>query len=937
MAVQESGPRFIRDHFVGRVREREEQRDRRERAFLIVAALFIFTNSIAYSLALDDTLRWNHLWVPIVWFGVTLCGHLLISRYKADRDPFLFPVFAFLAGWSLLLQDRLAPNFLSRQVLWFLMGTVAILLVAILPKTLAPLQRYRYLLLFGGLALIGLTLLFGVNPSGSGAALWLPIPIPIWGKVYLQPSELLKILLVIFLASYFTEQEPLYHYRKQQTRRNNQAGMDRLMESIRNQVPFLGPLLLMWGFTIILLVWQQDLGAAALFFLVFIALLYLATGSVAYVVIGIFLLVMAGAGLYFVFDTVVTPRIISWIDPWPHASTFGYQIVQSLMAQAAGGVIGQGIGQGFPDYIPVVHSDFVLAAIAEEWGLIGSLAVIACFALLAQRGLRIALDSTLGSQSNLFHAYLAAGFSVVFTIQAFLIIGGVTKLLPLTGITLPFISYGGSSFLVSSIMIGLLVFLSATNNNRVIPLPTPFHGAIKQEFSQRIVKLGATILISFMALAIGMAYWAVVRSDTLLAREDNPRLIEIEQLVQRGRIVDRNDIVLAETSATSEGLNRNYPVQDSGPAVGYYDIRYGTAGIEQTLDPILRGNGDVDEWQQAWRRLLHIPAYGQDVQLTLDAELQILATELMAQQTGGLVLLELSEFDRANVLAMVSQPKYDPNGLAERFEELSASQPGPLFNRAAQGQYQPGLMLQPLILAAGSDDAWLRLDEPIRELSRPVTIDGHVVRCVTRPANDAGQEFFWADAIDLSCPGPLYELGEQIGTAGLESVLERFGLTDAPDFVLPVAPSPPPIAIVSPGQAAIGQEQLTVTPLQLALAYSALAGDGHIRQPVLVKAIHDGSTGWVNVSSNSEGASTRAISEETAAAVREFLSGDPSTLGATAAVLSGPTGDRDVWFAGMAPATTPRYIVALVLEDGNDPKVAEGIGQSILNATISRP
>ncbi len=192
-----------------------------------------------------------------------------------------------------------------------------------------------------------------------------------------------------------------------------------------------------------------------MFFIVFLALIYLATGDWRYVAGGVALLLLAGALGYLAFD-VVALRIDTWLNPWPEFDSRGFQIVQSLYAVASGGVIGQGVGQGFPTFVPVVHSDFAFAAIAEEWGLVGSLAVVTCFALLAFRGLRIASRAR-----RQFRMYLAAGITVVCCAQAILIMGGVTKLLPLTGVTLAFVSYGGSSLLMSSVMIGLLLNLSA--------------------------------------------------------------------------------------------------------------------------------------------------------------------------------------------------------------------------------------------------------------------------------------------------------------------------------------------------------------------------------------------------------------------------------------------------------------------------------------------
>jgi cell division protein FtsW (lipid II flippase) len=218
---------------------------------------------------------------------------------------------------------------------------------------------------------------------------------------------------------------------------------------------FLAPLLLMWGICIVVLIWQRDLGTATLFFVVFIAMLYVASGQAIYVIEGAVLLILATLLAYFAFS-VVRLRIDVWLNPWPEADDRAFQIVQSLLAFSAGGVFGQGVGQGSPTYIPVVHSDFVFAAVGEEWGLLGTLAVAGCLAMLVLRGFRLAAKT----ERRPFRAFLAAGISLAFATQSLLIMGGVLKLVPLTGVTLPFLSYGGSSLLVCFIMIGLLLVLS---------------------------------------------------------------------------------------------------------------------------------------------------------------------------------------------------------------------------------------------------------------------------------------------------------------------------------------------------------------------------------------------------------------------------------------------------------------------------------------------
>jgi cell division protein FtsW (lipid II flippase) len=412
---------------------------RYELLLIALAIIFVFAGAVSLSLVTEGRLLWRHIYAPTAWLMLLFVAALLLRRMLPVHDPLLLPIFGLLSGWGLVLIDRLASNFLDRQVLWLALAAMAMLTVAILPRNLRILRRYRYTWLFFGVLLLGATLIYGVNPSGQGATLWLQVPF--LGRVFFQPSELLKLLLVVFLASYLDERQHLL-----------QLGGGRGASGV---IAYLAPLAAMWGFCIVVLIWQQDLGAATLFFIVFLALIYLATGDWRYVAGGVALLLLAGVLGYIAFD-VVALRIDTWLNPWPEFDTRGFQIVQSLYAVAAGGVVGQGVGQGFPTFVPVVHSDFAFAAIAEEWGLVGSFTVVTCFALLAYRGLRIA--STARRQ---FRMYLAAGITVVFSAQALLIMGGVSKMLPLTGVTLVFVSYGGSSLLMSSIMIGLLLNLSS--------------------------------------------------------------------------------------------------------------------------------------------------------------------------------------------------------------------------------------------------------------------------------------------------------------------------------------------------------------------------------------------------------------------------------------------------------------------------------------------
>jgi cell division protein FtsW (lipid II flippase) len=416
---------------------------RTERTLLTIAGLFLLMNFFA--LAVLQQSAWQPALHFFVWVGCAGVGTWVLDQYLPNRDALLFPIAMFMSGWGMVLVDRLAPNFADRQTLWLVLSTAVMLLAASLPQLLRWLRVYRYVILVGGIVLLVSTILLGQNPSGLPGApqLWLG-----FGEIFFQPSEALKVILVAFLSSYLAEQ----YLSMRAESRLKQFGTGQAWLSPR----ILGPILTMWGLSVVLVVWQRDLGTAALFFAVFLILLYVASGQTFILMGGGLLLIIAGFVAYQLFS-VVALRVDIWIDPWAEADGRAYQIVQSLMAFGAGGIFGEGIGQGSPTYIPVVHSDFIFSALAEEYGLLGVIILLASVSIYVMRGLRIAVLI----QDRPFYSLLAIGLSMLIGIQSFLIMGGVLKLLPLTGVTLPYMSYGGSSLLMSFIILGLLLRLSS--------------------------------------------------------------------------------------------------------------------------------------------------------------------------------------------------------------------------------------------------------------------------------------------------------------------------------------------------------------------------------------------------------------------------------------------------------------------------------------------
>lgn len=442
---------------------------------------------------------------------------------------------------------------------------------------------------------------------------------------------------------------------------------------------------------------------------------------------------------------------------------------------------------------------------------------------------------------------------------------------------------------------------------------------------ERLQKLAAGLLAAFLAVAVALTYWGVVRGDALAERQDNPRRVEAELRIRRGRILDSEGQVLAETRGPIEAPQRIYPLGNSGPAVGYYSFRFGTAGVEEGYDAVLRGDGD-NVWKTFWRHNLHEAQEGRDIRLTLDGDRQRIAEALLGTQQGAVVLLTVPD---GAISAMASHPGYDANRLDEEFEALVRDPDAPLFNRAAQGQYQPGLALQPFILAGALDAGLIALDDPVREADRPVAVNGQTRTCATEPPDPAR----WRDVLQNICPYPMVELADELARDDVAALLAAFGFTEAPEVPLTVAEPPEP-ALSDLPSALIGQGELTVSPLQLALALAALANEGFVPAPRLVSAVQNEAGEWESVAL--EDNEQRAVSAVAASQVLGALPQHDGTIVEFAArALAGPEGSSNAWYLGLAPAEGPRFAVVVVVEDAAGTAGATAVGRALLHAALT--
>jgi cell division protein FtsW (lipid II flippase)/cell division protein FtsI/penicillin-binding protein 2 len=891
---------------------------RRERNLLLIAAAFLLVGTL--TLAIRDPQfdigRWS---LVISSYGICFAtAHLLLSRHLPHRDPLLLPVGALLTGWGLLLIGRLALNFLLRQAMWLLISTPVLLIIVRLSRDLRWLRRFRYTWLFGGLALLAATLVLGVNPSGYGPRLWLGA----WG-VYLQPSEPLKLLMIVYLASYLAERRDLL------LSEGWKVGRWRLPP-----LAYVGPLLAMFGLAVVLLGWQQDLGAAMLFFFTFLAMLYLATGQWGYVAAGLALFVIVGLAGYRFSDRIAL-RVDGWLNPWPGAADRAFQIVQSLLAFGAGGVFGQGLGLGSPTFIPAVHTDFVFAATGEEFGLAGALVIVALYGVLTLRGFRIAARAP-----HTFERFLAAGLTAGLVIQAWVIMAGNAKLAPIAGVTLPFVSYGGSSLLTSFIALGLLLRISsptleARGGKSEVRSPKSMVTPASPYPHTPLLHLARVLSLALALLTATCGYWAIMQADRLRARGDNPRRVLYEQRIVRGRVLDRDGVRLADVEVADGGtVRRRYPVPEAAPAVGYASLRHGTGGIEAAFDAQLRGEAGRSGWQVAWEELLHRPPHGYDVQLTLAAALQAQAQRALDGQAGAVVLLDAAS---GEILALASSPTFDPERLDEEWEEKREDPAAPLVNRATQGLYQPGATLQTIIIAEALTQGLADLSAPTSHGTATLSVNGTMIGCSAIGSDPRTL----ADAYAAACPAPFADLGERLGGAGLEEAIGHWALTTTPPpLEIPTEAADWSAETLTSTSAlraeAIGQGSLTVSPLQMASVAGTLANRGKMVMPRLVLRVQDANGGWREQASDGESRDILPPSDARAllAAWQRYGENVAAHWGVAVAGEGRPP---HTWFIGVAPATgEPRYAIAVLIEHTAAPEVAVRIGTALLEAAAAR-
>ena len=858
--------------------------------------------------------------VPLALIVGFVVAHLALRRFAPNADPAILPLAFLLSGIGICFVLRLAPDAAAMQIVYLFVGIGLMIATVILVPSIEKLGRFKYTCLLFGILLLLLPLAPGIGAEYNGSRIWISIA----GRFSFQPGEIAKIVLVLFLAAYLADNRELLS----------------IMRSSRHGLKYpefraLLPLLIMWVLMLFIVVFERDLGSALLLFGIFLAMLYICTGRISYVVIGIVLVAIGAFGLYQIFDHVQA-RVAIWLDPFSDAQNKGFQLVQTQYSLADGGLFGVGIGRGLSDVIPFVESDFIFAAIGEEMGLLGAAGVIILYMLFAVRGFLTAARA----RSDMA-AFTAAGLTTSICLQAFVIVGGVTGFIPLTGLTLPFMAQGGSSLVSSFIIVGLLLCagndgtglsseMSTTSRmQRVDGTGVLGRGAL----GKRLTWLIAFFTVIFALLIANLTVIQVVRAEDIKNMPANGHTLQHQAGQERGAIISADNVVLAKSEEQSDGTyERVYPQGSlAAQAIGYSSQRYGSAGIENTMGSSLVGHENFENIGDAIRSYAGAKTPGNDVILTLDTQIQRAAEEALSGYEGACVVLDTKT---GAVLAQASAPTYNINdvGAIISGEDTSAD----LINRATQTLYAPGSTFKIITLGAALDSGIVTASS---EYDSPSNIDIGGAKITNYHKNKHGR--IDVDyATQVSSNTVFAQIADALGAEKLVSYAEAFGFNDgklAQDFYVSksLMPKAGEMTRWETAWAGVGQPvgehdspagpQATVT--EMAVSMAAIANGGKAMRPYLVDKVvsANGST----ISETSPVLIGQAISKSAAKRERKILehvvsSGSGSAAQVGGATVYGKTGtaetDRaksDAWFVGSAKAGGKNVTVAILIKEGD--------------------
>lgn len=764
----------------------------------------------------------------------------------------------------------------------------------------------NYTLCYGLVGIAALTLVFTFGKSVNGSKL----SYHLFGFTF-QPSEFVKILFIFFVAGMLHE---------------NAKFIRVIITSI------------VAALIVLLLALSKDLGSALLYYVVYIAMIFVATGKIRYSFLGLGAGGMAAYLGYTLFPHVQT-RIQIWLDPWTDIDNKGYQLTQSLFAIGTGGWMGMGLGHGEPSTIPFVDEDFMFSAICEEYGVIFGIMIILLYLVLFVLLLKITLRT-----KDLYYRLVLVGSFTVLAFQTFLTIGGGTRLIPLTGVTLPLISNGGSSAMTCIFIFGICIGISrlprkkkaeaakvAASNDPDNMLDMADEIAMSdEEVLTRKRKINAVILtvvnsLVFLALIVNIVHYMLGEKEVAVSNEYNIKRQEIIAAgTIRGSIVASDGTVLAETIVDANGNEiRQYPFRDEyAHIVGY--STYGKTGIENSMNMNLI-TSNISFSTRTANGVAGKKNPGDTVNTTLVPQIQDVAYQSLGMYKGAIIVTKV---DTGEILAMVSGPSFDPNTIMENWDKLSNDKKNsPFLNRASQGVYPPGSTFKIVTTYEYMKENPDTYKNYTYTCTGSIKAGDTVIHCFRH--NVHGFENLYS-SLGNSCNSSYANIGMRLDKTSFANTLLELGFNT--DLPVNFEANQSHVSMreymgdEEMVQTAIGQGEVQMTPLHLNMITLAIANDGVMMAPYVVSGVTSAEGDAVKSYGPQEVG--RVMSSEDAAMLRDLLQydvqhGTASRLNTSAFTAAGKTGSAEymesddsshAWFTGYAPADNPQVCVTIILE-----------------------
>ena len=810
---------------------------------------------------------------------------------------------------GMIMLTRISFDKAFRQFIFIAIGSVVMLIIPLFLQKGSLFRKFSALYFVVGVALLAVVVAIGA--TSYGAKLTISI-----GGFSFQPSEFVKIIYVFFIASML--------YKETNFKRV-------FLTSCLSAV------------YVLLLVASKDLGGALLYFMAYLIMIYVATKKVIYLGAGVGGMSVACVVGYFLFSHVRT-RVSVWQNPTADIDGQGYQICQSLFGIGTGSWFGLGIGEGLPTKIPVVDKDFIFSAISEEFGAIFAIGLIllcfSCFFMIVNVSMQM---------KDKFYKLVAVGLAVLYATQVILTIGGAIKFIPSTGVTLPLVSYGGSSMLSTLIVFGIVQGLymrkaAAQANNSKSKKDEKSDKKAKSKPEKKESNLEYNV-VTFLFMAIFLAmiayfvYFLAVKSEDFINNEYNGLQTLFEEDVVKGEIITSDGYVIAETITDEEGNeSRNYPYGKMFAHVTGYSSSVRT-GLEKQLNfTLLRSHSFFVE--QLVSQFTNEKQFGDNVVTTIRYDLQETAYNALGSYDGAVIVMEPST---GKILAMVSKPTYNPNTIESDWESLQEG--SSLYNRATQGQYTPGSVFKIMTLLAYMESNPDTYNDYSFECTGEITIGNKTIHCASNKKHGTVDlEASFAKSCNTSFANMMQSIDEEVFQnlcdstlfnqnlpIAFESSVSSFAIAESDDNALKM-------------DTAIGQGKTLVSPLHMAMLASAVCNDGVVMRPYLVERVENYEGILVEETKTKE--YKTLFNENQVSVLTDYMratveEGTASRLNKDAYTAYGKTGtaqttsdldQTNAWFVGYAEKDGKEIAIAVIVEDsGTGSSYAVPIAEKIFD------